>query len=433
MAGDDSENIAGTPAKGKRKGGHKAKILSAAFVRTVTAPGFYADGEGLYLKVEATGAKRYVQRLLIRGKRRDIAIGPVSLKDLREAREDALENRKLLRKGTDPRAERARAKTMPTFGEFADAWVEDFVADRRSEKHKAFYRRAATTYCEPIRHILVSDLTANDIADMLRPMWKLGKDGRMESAARTRGIIERVWDAAKVKHRLTGENPARWKGNLKSILPPRVKLTRGHQAAAPYKALPGIIAALRADTSVAARALEFTTLHAIRTGEVIGDLSHDLPPLMWSEVDLKAGLVTVAAGRTKGQKRAHTFPLPPRSLEILHDMHKLRSKNLPTDPVFPGATDGKGLNPNAMRSVLKRLAPEASVHGMRSAFKDWCNNETEFAEEISEEISSRNVGSEVRRAYRRDVALAKHLTVLTAWSTYLMGGEVVPMAKGEAA
>lgn len=430
MPADGSENIASAPAKGKRKGGHRDKILSDAFVRSVKVPGFYPDGQGLYLKVETTGAKRYVQRLIIRGKRRDIAIGPVSLKDLKHARAAALANRTLARDGGDPLAERNRAKTMPTFGEFVDAWVEDFVADKRSEKHKAFYRLCATTYCEPIRDTLISDLTTDDMHAMLKPMWE------REIGPRTRGLVERVMDAAKVKHRLPGENPARWKSNLQPLLIKRPAKGRKHFAAVPYKAMPTLMASLREREGVAARALEFTLIHALRAGEVIGDLTNDLPPLMWGEVDLEARLVTVAAERTKGvagKQSVHAFPLTVRSLSILKAMHEVRWNDEPTCPVFPGQQDGKGLNSNAMLNVMKSLDDKATVHGTaRSSFKDWCADETDFADTVSEEILSHNVGSDVRRAYRRGKALDKHREVLEAWSKYLMGN-VVPMAKGEAA
>lgn len=417
--------------QGKAKGKHREKILSAAFVRTVTKPGRHPDGHGLYLMVEPTGAKRWVQRLNVRGKRRDIGLGSASLVGLADARDAALANRKLARAGSDPLAVRNAAKAMPTFGEFADAWVEDFVADRRSEKHKAFYRLCATTYCEPIRDTLVSDLTPTVLADMLRPMWARA------IGPRTRSIVERVWDAAKVKHGLTGENPARWRGNLKAILPPPPPKGRKHFAAVPYKTLPALMARLRGMDGAAARALEFTVLHALRAGEVIGDLSHGIAPLTWGEVDLEGGFVTVAAERTKGvagKQDAHTFPLTPRSLAILKALHETRWNDEPTCPVFNGQAFGKGLNTNAMLNVLKGLAPKATVHGTaRSAFKDWCANETDFADDVSEEILSHHVGSEVRRAYRRDKALDKHREVLTAWSAFLAGGEVVPMAQGEAA
>ena len=431
--GEQVEAQAARKKPQKRKGKHLEKALSDAFVRTVSEPGFYPDGNGLYLKVSPSGAKRWVQRIVVRRERVDIALGSAAhrMVGLKEAREVAGENRKLARRGGDPLAAMAATKSMPTFGEFADAWVEDFVADKRSEKHKAFYRKAATDYCAPIRDKLVSELTVDDMHDMLKPMWA------REIGWRTRSVVERVWDAAKVKHKLTGENPARWKGNLKPLLIARPVRGQKHFAAVPYKAMPALMASLRKREGTAAAALEFTILHALRAGEVVGDLTNDLPPLTWGEVDLSAGIVTVAAERTKGVKGkqvAHTFPLTPRSVEILNTMLELRWNDEPTCPVFPGMADGKGLNSNAMLSVLKSLQPKATVHGTaRSAFKDWCANETATPDDISEEILSHRVGTEVRRSYRRDVALAKHREVLEAWSNYLAGGEVVPFAQDEAA
>lgn len=405
--------------KRKAKGKHREKILSDPAVKAASKPGRYPDGNGLYLKVDPTGAKRWVQRIHVNGKRTDIGLGSASLVPLKAARAAALANRALARAGGNPLAIRNAAKAMPTFGVFADAWVEDFVADRRSEKHKAFYRLCAKTYCAPIRDTLVSDLTPDAIAKLLKPMWARA------IGPRTRSLIERVMDAAKVKHGLTPENPARWKGNLKAILPPPPPKGRKHFAAVPYKTLPALMDRLRAMDGVAARALEFTVIHALRAGEVIGDLSHGIAPLTWGEVDLEGGFVTVAAERTKGvagKQDAHTFPLVPRSLEILKAMHDLRWNDEPTCPVFIGQNEGKGLNTNAMLNVLKTLAPKATVHGTaRSSFKDWCANETDFADMLSEEILSHHVGSEVRRSYRREKALDKHREVLVAWQDFLAG------------
>jgi integrase len=209
-----------------------------------------------------------------------------------------------------------------------------------------------------------------------------------------RGRIESILDWATVRGFRSGDNPARWRGHLDNVLPPTRQLKKTqHHAALPYQELPAFMATLRATTGVVTRALEFTILTAARTGEVIG--------ARWSEIDLKAGVWTVPAGRMKAG-REHRVPLSAQALEILREL-PLEAGN---DHVFIGNKSGAGLNNSTLRWLLPRCGQQGiTVHGFRSTFRDWAAERTGTAVHIIELSLAHAVGSGVERAYARSAVL----------------------------
>ena len=224
--------------------------------------GMHADGEGLYLVVTSTGAKRWSFIFFWQGKR----TGDVSLA---EAREAAGEARRSVRDGINPIEARKASKGAEeaatyTFGTFAEEVVNSIESGFRNEVHKAQWRTSLsvqrdaetgewsdTGYCISIRDKALPDIGTDEVLAVLRPIW-----GTLpETASRVRGRIERVLDAARVRGLRTGENPARWKGHLAALLSKRQKLTRGHHRALPYAEVPGLVARLHGQPSMAATAV----------------------------------------------------------------------------------------------------------------------------------------------------------------------------------
>lgn len=389
--------------------------LSARQVATLTQPGRHADGNRLYLSVGTEGQRRWVYLFTWQGRAVEMGLGSVKDVTLAHARTKARDAGALLADGVNPlEFRRKRAPTL-TFGQFADAWLSDIRSGFRAEKHYAFYERVVSKYLAALRPKQISDICTEDVLDILKPMWSTDFDrgGKMETASRTRGILERILDAARVKGFRTGENPARWKGHLKHLLPPRRKLTKGHFAAVPYRDMPDLMAAVRAAEGVAPRALEFATLCGVRTGDIIG--------MRWGEVDLEHALWTVPKERIKGQRGHHSVPLSPRAVEILRIMLDMRLGAGAASFVFPGTKADGGLSDAAMRAVLRRLGRSETVHGMRSALRDWAGNETTFPRELAEEVLAHVVGNEVEQAYRRSEAVSKRRALLVAWANYLEG------------
>jgi integrase len=237
---------------------------------------------------------------------------------------------------------------------------------------------------------------------VLQPVWS----AIPETASRLRGRIENILDAAKAKGLMTGDNPARWRGHLKSLLPARQRLTRGHHAALPYDDLPAFMAALRARQSLAALALEFVILTASRSGEVLN--------ARWTEFDLAKAVWTIPASRMKAGQE-HRVPLSARALAILKALHQSRTGEF----VFPGNRTDKPLSSMAMAMQLRRMnRANITVHGFRSTFRDWASEQTSFPHETCEHALAHRISDKAEAAYRRGDQFDKRRKLMDAWTQW---------------
>jgi len=216
--------------------------------------------------------------------------------------------------------------------------------------------------------------------------------------------LEKILAYARAKGWRTGENPARWRGHLDHILPPRKRLTRGHHKAMPHKEVPAFVKRLQDLGSVSAMALEFCILTAARSGEVLG--------AKWQEIDLNEGVWTIPPDRMKAG-REHRVPLEGRALDIARLMGETRVG----DYVFPGAKPGRPLSVMSMTMVMRRLKQPYTVHGFRSAFRDWASEETNLAREVAEQALAHIIENAVERAYRRSDLFEKRRELLKAWAS----------------
>jgi integrase len=374
--------------------------LTARKVETAK-PGKYGDGDGLQLAVSPTGAKKWVLRFLWNGRPREMGLGSYPEVGLAEARELALKDRRLARSGVDPIAAR-KGKGVPTFGEFADQVARDLADGFRNDKHKAQWAMTLKVYAAPLREKPVDKITTEDVLAVLQPIWR----EKPETASRVRGRIERVLNAAKAKGYRTGENPAAWRGHLENLLSKRSRLSRGHHAAMRYQDVPGFISKLREREAVAALALEFAVLTAARSGEVLG--------ARWPEIDLDAKVWIIPAERMKAA-REHRVPLSEPALAILTRLSEANA----SDYVFPGQRAGRPPSVMALEMVLRRMGIDnATVHGFRSSFRDWCGNETHFPRELAEHSLAHVIGDAAEQAYRRSDALARRRELMNGWASF---------------
>lgn len=384
-------------------------LLSEGRIKALDKAGIYADGDGLYMRVRKTGSRQWLFIYRRGDQRTEIGLGgygqgtaPVSLK---LAREKAETIRQQLARGVDPRPGRA---TVMTFREaVADTLAVKDVALKNEKSrwqwHDSLERLAADLHDRPIAGIGVDDLVK-----VLKPIWTTTP----EVADRLRMRIGAVIDHARARGLFKGDNPANWGGGLKHLLPPRLKLQQGHHTAAAYADIPTAMEKLRAATGTAARAVEFQTLTAARAGEV--------RYARWEEINLKAGLWVCPAVRMK-MKRDHTVPLVARAVEILHDQHAVATGPL----VFGGDRDHQPISDTAMVKALRRATGDkATLHGLRSTFRDWAGDKTEFPREVAEAALAHLVGDEVERAYRRGDALEKRRKLMTAWADYCSGSSL---------
>jgi integrase len=385
----------------------KINRLTARTVATLTKPGRHADGAGLYLKIDRSGAKRWVFMYERGGKQREAGLGPVNAVALVKARELAASFRVVLAEGADPiktrKAERAAQDSRRTFGQMAEGFLAAQEHGWRNAKHRQQWRNTLATYAAPLWSMHVDEIGTEDVLQALQPIWQT----KPETASRVRGRIEAVLDAARVQRLRQGENPARWRGHLDKLLPKAKKLSRGHHAAMPYAGAPAFLARLRERESMAAMALEFLILTAARSGEVLG--------ARWAEIDLVAKVWTVPGDRMKAG-RQHRVPLSPPTLEIIERLAEGKIGEF----IFPGQRPGRPLSGMALEMVLRRMkAGGVTVHGFRSSFRDWSGDCTSFPREICEAALAHVAGDMTERAYRRSDALEQRRELMSAWARYL--------------
>jgi len=381
--------------------------LTVKQVAAITEPGVYSDGAGLYLRVRTSG-RSWIYIGSFQSQRFELGLGSALDISLAKARERTDKIREALLDGKDPRVERARAKARSvgaqTFGAFAMDWLDGIEGDFKNPKHRQQWRNTLTTYAQPLFNLPIAEVSTQDIAAVLRPIWRT----KAETASRLRGRIERVLDAAKALDLREGDNPAQWRGHLDQVLGKRKKKTEvKHHAALPFAEVRAFMAELRKRPGVAARALEFTVLTAARSGETRG--------MTWGEVDLEAKVWTVPKERMKAGKE-HRVPLSDPALAVLC---LLKEEGIgPADYVFP-APRGGSLSDMSMGKVLKRMGRDGvTVHGFRSSFRDWAGDETDFQREVIEMALAHGLPSAVEAAYRRGNAFDKRRELMAAWAEY---------------
>jgi integrase len=361
------------------------------------------DGGGLYLGIRSSGSRSWSFIWKVAGKRHELGLGPYPAVSLAKARVLATEHREAIADGRNPIVER-RIEAVPTFGDCAELFIKSMEPQWRNEKHRAQWRATLSTYAEPISSKSVSDVNTDDVLRVLNPIWQT----LPETASRLRGRIERVLDYAKVRGWRSGENPALWRGHLKSILPARTKLSRGHHAAMPYSEVPAFVERLQALEAISARALEFLILTAARSGEV--------REATWGEFDFDAGVWTVPASRMKAG-RIHRVPLSPRALTLVEELkaHKV------SEFIFAGQKTDRPLSNMANAMLMRRMKlGHYTVHGFRSAFRDWAGDETHFSRDVAEQALAHQVGNETERAYRRSDALEKRRELMASWAGHCL-------------
>jgi integrase len=408
--------------------GKKIDRLTAKSVEKIKEPGYHPDGDGLYLQVSASLTKSWVFIYTLNGRTPEMGLGAYPVVSLVKAREKRNAGRGLLADGMDPiehrdalRAQQAlqKANTL-SFEQCATKMIDSHMAGWKNPKHIQQWKNTLTTYAGPvIGKKPVQEVDTQHIREVLEPIWT----SKPETASRVRGRIEQVLDWAKVRNYRTGENPARWRGHLDKLLPRKSKVhTVKHQPALPYVKINLFIEALRQQPGIAARAVEFAVLTAMRSGEVRGAKS--------AEFDLDEAVWAVPAVRMK-MKRPHRVPLTPRAVEIVRDRLKA---NPDAEYVFPNSRNGKPLSDMALTTVLRRMnvkGEEAVVHGFRSTFRDWVAEQTNHQRELAEFALAHKLPSEVEGAYLRSDMFEKRRKLMRDWQRYIdrpqVAGKVLPM------
>lgn len=373
---------------------------------------FYSDGGGLYLQVSKLGTGSWVFRYEIDQRRRAMGLGSTTTVSLADARIAALEARQLLQQRLDPlqqkqEAESTRKKNlakMQTFNQCAAAYIKTKKSEWKNEKHHQQWENTLATYVSPIfGNLPVAEIDTNLILKALEPIWT----EKNETATRLRGRIEKVLDWAKVRGFRDGENPARLKGHIDTLMPGISRRRRTqHHPALPYIEIQGFITTLREQQEVSALALEFCILTATRTSETMN--------AMWAEINTEEKVWTIPAERMKAAKE-HRVPLSDRCCAILEHMKKYSSHY-----IFPGRNKGKPLSNMAFTMLLRRLGfDHITMHGFRSTFRDWASEVTHHPSQVAEMALAHTIGNAVEAAYRRGDLFEKRRLLMADWADYI--------------
>ncbi len=382
-------------------GRHPHNRLAAAFVRSAPV-GRHGDGNGLYLYVQRTGTRSWIQRLVIRGRKRELGLGSVQLVSLAEARELALTNRKVARSGGDPLADKRRTQGMPTFAEAAATVVEQKQSGWRSPRQAADWFQTLERYVFPrIGSRPVSEVDSADVLAILTPIWHV----KMRTARTVRQRISAVleWSIA-MEHRT--DNPC---ARVGPVLGKQRKVVR-HMRALPHRDVAAAVKTVRASRArqPVKLAFEFLVVTAARSGEV--------RLATWEEMDVAGRVWTVPAERMK-MNREHRVPLSPRAVEVLDAARSLGDGN---PLVFPNRL-GNPVKGTFLSELLRNLDIAAVPHGFRSSFRDWAAEETDHPREVVEAALAHAVRNPVEAAYARSDLFERRRLLMDEWAAYLDG------------
>ncbi|GAA5442609.1 prophage integrase IntA [Microbulbifer sp. NBRC 101763] len=390
--------------------------LTVKGIKGIKAPGKYDDGDGLRLFVQASGARSWVLRYQLLGKRREMGLGSLNDVNLKQARAEAALQRKLILQGLDPVTERRRIQEeqkaavhddsvkFVTFSDIAEDYIRVHSKGWRNAKHIQQWRNTLKQYAHPvIGEIPPSQVTTDDVLQILKTIWL----EKPETANRVRNRVELVLDAAKARGLREGENPARWRGHLDKLLPPRSKVRQvRHHSALPWVELPEFMQEISKREGLAFRAMELTILTATRTSEVL--------EATWDEVDFSTKSWTIPAERMKAGKE-HRVPLAPQVIALLESIPRIDDSPY----LFPGQRQGRPLSNMSMLMALRRMdRNDLTVHGFRSTFRDWAGESTPHPRDVCEQALAHSLGDSVEAAYRRGDLFEKRKSLMADWAAY---------------
>ena len=412
-----------------------AAELSAIEVRNLAHPSgkgnaLFAVGgvSGLYMQITPGGGRSWILRTTVGKARRDIGLGGFPTVTLAQARDKAREARDMIERGVDPVAERQAAKAALiaaaerglSFEKATESYLKAKLDAFRNAKHRQQWENTLAQYAQPVLgKMMVQDIDVRDVLRVLQPLWH----SKTETASRLRGRIESVLSWATVSGHRKGDNPARWAGNLKELLPAPSKVAKeGNQPALTLEDAPRWFAALKTRDGMGARALQFLALTAARSQEIRG--------ATWDEIDLENSLWIVPAARMK-MAREHRVPLTDDAVALLKALPRLKDNPL----VFPAARGGE-LSDMTVSAVMRRMSETDLVaggtgfldrvskrpavpHGLRSTFRDWVAERTSFPGEMAEVALAHKIGNAVEASYRRGDMIEKRRRMMGEWGAFL--------------
>jgi len=374
--------------------------LTTKFVENVTKAGKYYDQHGLFLHVRPSGAKKWLQRYTLNGRRREIGLGSAKIVSVANARNNAHQNLVLVSEGIDPIEVRKQDSLIPKFEKAARKVYEDNRPTWRNAKHAAQFITTLETYAFPvIGNMSVKEINSSHILTILSPIWVT----KSETAKRVRQRLSTVFKYCVAKQ-WRSDDPA----NIAIIEAlPYLKKKVQHRKSISYNNVSDFIKViLSSSAGVSTKlGLEFLILTATRSGEV--------RKACWNEID--GSLWTIPAERMKAGV-AHRIPLPARCIEILN---LAREINKGSEYIFEGTQPNKPLSENTFNKLIKELDLDVHVHGFRTSFRTWTQEKTNYPREIAEAALAHSLNDKAEAAYARSDLLEKRAEMMEAWAQFI--------------
>jgi integrase len=381
--------------------------------------GKYGDGGSLWFVVGDSGTAKWVLRVQVAGKRREMGLGTYPLVSLKQAREDARKHTALARGGTDPisvrSAQKLKARTTPSFGECATAFIDNLQSGSRNAKHIQQWRNTITQYCPQMLGLTVDAITQEHVLRALLPIWRT----KHTTAKRLLGRIDKVLGYATAAKWREGQNPATYRGALEYLLP-KVKHVVKHEPSLPWQKAPTFWRELAEQIGIAKDALAFLILTVARSSEVRF--------MTWGEVDLNERVWTVPAERMKlGVK--HTVPLSDAAIKILEVQPKgsadefvfsMRARKPMSDMTLGAIIKRMNAKRDVSEQFLDPDGRQACPHGFRSTFRMWAAEESGFSRDVAEFALAHKLPDEVEAAYQRGTQFVKRAEMMQSWARYLL-------------
>jgi integrase len=388
------------------------------------------DGDGLYFQISKAGVSSWIFRYKLEGKGREMGLGPYPTITLAKARELAADQRKVLAAGCDPLAardeEREAKREVERQAQTRRMTFESLATEYRnahgsawSEKWRKGWLRKLELYAFPvIGKLPAAEIQTEQVLKVLRPIWAT----KTRTADEVRGQIEQVLDAAKAHKLRDGDNPARWRGHLDSLLSKVEKKKarqRQHFPAMKWKDVPTLMVKLAMDESRAAVAARLLILTGAR--------AHMVRFAEWSEFDLKAGIWSLPAERMK-MRQAFNIPLAPEVVVLLEALPRIEGSSY----LFPGQGKTGVMHANAIRNLLHGLGhDDVTRHGFRSSFRDWASECTQFPREVCELALAHDERDQTEAAYSRSDFIEKRRALMTKWAKFICMPSTTSVIQGD--
>lgn len=407
--------------------------LSAVAVRQSPA-GKYGDGQGLWLVKSDKDTGKWVLRVVVHGRRREMGIGALPDVGLAEAREEAEKWRKVVRTGRDPIKEREkrRREQKRNLSLLKDVAVDAFEVRKAELKGDG----KAGRWFTPLQlHVLpklgevpVGEIDQIDIRDTLRPLWHTKAETARKAMNRL-GIVLTHAAALGLDVDLQAVDKAR-------ALLGKSRQKSGNIPAMPWQDVPAFYATL-SEGSLTHLALRLLILTGVRSNPVrhIREEQISREKIDGHMIDVWNVPAEIMKGR-RDKTEEFRVPLSCEAMRVIEDASRF-ARNGWLFPTVQGQTQSKeGRTPiisdMTLGMYMRRAGETARPHGFRSSLRVWLSECTDAPHEVAETVLQHAIGNKVTRAYNRTDYLIQRAALMERWAQHVTGksGKVIMLAAG---